>query len=179
MNMSDAAIPQLDEMRMGVDYVFKVTLRGYSVALRPLSVDELLLVGRRVNETLNDMPEAARARISQETMYAKTILQEASTDFGKANPRLTAGILGKCTEAELSFLLKEYVAGCDACDPRLESMTRAKLDALVDQVKKNVSEAKGSADPHYLRSQLIELSFMDTVNLCMELLRQAESPTAS
>jgi hypothetical protein len=51
------SIPQLDAMRMGVDYRFVVKARGFAMDARPLSVDETTDVTAETLAELSKVPD--------------------------------------------------------------------------------------------------------------------------
>lgn len=174
--MLDRDIPQIEQMRMGVQYRFPVKLRGFTIHLRPLSTDEAGKVFCAVQDRLEQLPkESHRTQAMQQFFFSRETLQRASTsDPDKNDPQLTDLILGRFTTEELAYLLKEYNAGCDGCNPMLENMTEQDIKKLVDEVKKNLD---GVAPLKDLQSRLIELSFLELVNLSMALLQATNATT--
>lgn len=157
------SLPELDAMRQGVTYQFKVTCRGFSVSLRPLSMNEILKVMAETQEFLNTMSETARNRLNENVIYAKKTLMFASTsDVGKSDMKLTGKMFDLMTDREVQFLYGEYCAGCDRVDPALEKLKPEIINELAENIKKNPSTATA-------------LSFLELVSVCQKLAR-TESP---
>lgn len=150
-------IPQLDQMRMGTAYRDDVRIRGFSVSLRPLTSLEMMESTNSVADELTRMPEAARNRIVEHSLFVKKILITASTtDAGTNDPHLTEYLLDRMTPEEQEFMFKQYVAMTDRCNPSLEEMKKEDLDELVLNLKKNPQSA-------------IECSFLQLANAVRRL----------
>lgn len=150
----------LEQMRMGTDYRFPVVVRNFRVLLRPLTVIET------TNILSDTQAETSRGKTQNEVIWQvifsiKTLTKASTTSPDSGDPQLTEYTLQSFTPDELSYLFKEYVAVCDRVNPSLDQMPAEKLAELVEYAKKNPS-------------QLIELSFLEVVNLCRHLL--ADSP---
>lgn len=156
-------IEQLEQMRMGVDYRFPVQLRAFKVMLRPLSVSEMMECTSNTAQYISQISESQRTRVTEHLYFAKQILVKASTPEVDSNiqPELTDYLLSKMTNEEVQFLYKQYVAITDKCNPILEEMTIEEVKELVDEVKKNPSA-------------LIDLSFLDLVNIVRSLLTNVD-----
>lgn len=160
-------IPQLEAMRHGVDYRQRVSIRGFEIYVRPLSIMETNQVAATVQEKLSMLPESARHRLTEHTLLAKETLINASTsDVGANDARITDHILDRMTNAEIHYLYKQYVAAMDRVDPSLEQMSPEDLRALVDELKKNPKADLGSV--------LIELSFSQLVSLAHYFLTKSD-----
>lgn len=160
-------IPQIDAMRMGVDYRFAVTMRGFTILLRPLSMQESIEVTSKVAERIMMVPETMRHRLTEHTFLASETLVLASTsDVGAGDPKITELICQRMTPDELQAMFREYVAGCDRCNPALEKMTDADLRKLAEDLKKS--------PPSELPSQLIALSLLQLSNLVASLLPKGD-----
>jgi hypothetical protein len=151
----------LEQMRMGTEARFLVKLRGYAIALRPLSVSETNAVICEVAEEMMMMPEKARNRMIENTLFAKKTLARASGDEDGNGQRLTDLQLSRMTPSELEYLMKEYIACCDRVSPSLEQMDEAELRDLVTRLKKS-------------HLTVIDCSFVQLANICRFLL--TESP---
>lgn len=152
-------IPQIDAMRMGVDYKFKVRLRGFEIFLRPLTSSENVQITSNVLKHMEGLPASARNPHTEADAHARETIKLASTtDVGKYDPQVTDPMLDRMTSDEIRFLLKEYVAVCDKVNPCLEKMKEEELKALVEDLKKNPSH-------------LTELSFWETENVCRALIQ--------
>lgn len=150
-------LPSLDSMRMGVEYRFKVEMRGFAITLRPISMMETVTATQETAEYLEGLPVIARNRIAENVVYAKKVLMVASTSAPGVNDyKITGHIIDRMTPDEVSFLFKEYVSGCDKVNPGLEDLPADVVERLADQVKKTPSQA-------------IELSFLELVNVCRKL----------
>lgn len=154
----------LELMRLGVDARFTVKLRGFAIPLRPLSVAETNQVVCEVAAEISTVPDHARNRLIENTIYAKKTLIRASGDDMGNGQKLTDLVLSRMMPSELEFLLKEYIAGCDRVSPSLETLPEDELRAMVAKVKKTPST-------------VIDLSFYQLANVCRFLL--SESPTAN
>jgi hypothetical protein len=131
-------IPQLDQMRLGVDYRFIIKLRGFALDVRPLTVDETVSMTAEVICELQKLPDHQQNSQYEATLIAKKTLCMASTSApGKNDPKMTEYILGRNTPEELQFLYNQWVDGTKRCSPAIENMAKAEVDALVADVKKN------------------------------------------
>lgn len=169
MAIRTADIPQLNEMRLGVDYFFTVTLRRFKLRVRPLSISENVQVVGNVSETLARVPENLRSRLTENSLIAKETLKLASTsDVGANDAQITDLVMDHMTPDELQVLFKQYVAHCDRVNPELEKMDPADLDALIDALKKS------APDPEVLALRLTELSVSQLHNLALSLLTRGD-----
>lgn len=157
-------IEQIEQMRMGIDFKFPVSVRSFSINLRPLSLSEQAQVTADVMAQLKLLPEEQRTRIKEHQLHVNhTIVLASTTDFGTNDPKISHYILERCTDRELQAIWQEYCAICDRVDPALEKMDKDKINVLVDELKKN---------PHYVS----ECSFLELVNICRHLIIE-DSPT--
>lgn len=162
-------MPQLAAMREGIDFRFPIKLRGFEIHVRPLSIDETMLVYSEVAEALASVPEKMRNRlVEQATLAKKTLVMASTSDVDEKDARITELVLGRFTPDELSHLFKEYTACLERVNPSLDRMAKADLDALVDLVKKNATS------PDALASTLTELSFLQLANLTLLLLTKSD-----
>lgn len=151
-------IPQVEAMRQGIDYRFTITLRGFSVSVRPLTSKELVQVAGNLMNYLSGLPQQHRTALAEADAHARETLKLASTsDVGRFDPQITDPMLDRMTSDEIRFLLKEYVAVCDRVNPCLEKMSDEEVKLLVEAVKKNPS-------------QLTELSSWAMENVCRVLI---------
>lgn len=152
-------IPQIDAMREGIDYHLEISLRGFAMTVRPLTIMETMQIASIVQEKLSGVPEHARNRLTENIILAKETLKISSTsDVGKNDYRLTDLMMDKMTPDELQSLFKQYVFACDRVNPILEKMPREQIDQLVAEVKKNPSA-------------VTELSITELVNCFLSLIR--------
>lgn len=156
-------IDQIDAMRMGVDYRFRIVCRGFSMSARPLSIGESVEVGTKVSQRLNEMTEFEKNRLNEHSLLAyETLVLASTSDYGTNDPKISEYILKRLTPDELSFLFKQYVAECDKVNPCLEMMDAKDIRPLVEALKKSPKED--------LASQLIGLSFTQQVSTLFHLL---------
>lgn len=149
---------QVELMRAGVNYRFPVRVRGFSVSLRPLSIQETLDVTSQVAQHIASVPPSARNAMTEHVLFAQKTLERASTtDVDVNDPTLPEMVLSRLTPAELDLLFKEWVAGSDRCNPALEALPDEEVRALVEHVKKKPSD-------------LIELSFLQLASVCRSIL---------
>lgn len=153
------SIPELDAMRMGVDYRSNLKIRGLTIPVRPLACIEFVLIANDVATEMEDMPERQRTPFVEHLLVAKKSLQRASTPDpdSKVAPKLTDLVLDRMTAEEVEFAYKQYVAATERANPALEEMKAEEIQELAERVKKSPSE-------------LIELSFLQLVNLSRHLL---------
>lgn len=161
--------PELDKMRMGVDYHFMVSLRGFNVTLRPLSNSEMLESFTAVQTYLSKVPPEHRTQLIHDNALALEILERASTPFGEKSPRLSKAVMDKMTTNEVLYLYGEYNTITDKVNPKLEDLPIESVVKAVDMLKKSPTSD--------LTQQLTELSFMQLVNLVKYLLTNEGSPT--
>lgn len=151
-------IPQLDAMRMGIDYRFVISVRQFTLPVRPLTIGEKLQVATSVMAEMAKMPPAARNAVMEHTLTAKETLKKASTsDVGKSDESISDYILDRMTSDELLALFSQYVANEDRVNPRLEMLDKKSVQILVDELKKK--------DQATLGLQLIELSLSELTSL--------------
>lgn len=165
MNHATASdrIDQIDAMRMGVEYRFRIVCRGFSMLARPLSIGESVDVGTKVSERLAQMSEFEKNRLNEHSLLAyETLILASTSDFGTNDPKISEYILRRITPDELNFLFKQYVAECEKVNPCLELMKGDEIRDLVDSLKKN--------PPEDLASRLTGLSFIQVLSLCHSLL---------
>lgn len=158
--MSD--FPQIDAMRMGVDYRFPVRIRQFTVMLRPLSVIESTEVAQQVADRFSQLPPSRQTALTEAVLLAQETLSLASTRGpGTKDPQLNELMLGNMTNDELQFLHNQYVNGCDRVNPALETITAERIEELVEEVKKK---------PDQSGSLLIALSSQQLVQIVQHFL---------
>lgn len=151
-------IPQLEAMRLGVFYRQPISIRGFSLSVRPLTHMEMVGCTQNVAEKISRMPMAFQNAVAEHSMLCKEILVLASTsDVGANDPMITEYILDRMTNEELEFLFKQYVSICDKCNPALDSLPKEELERLVAEVKKKPDQAT-------------QLSFTQLVSIVRSLL---------
>lgn len=151
--------PQIEDLRAGVDYRFKVTLRKFSIWLRPLSIYEINMVAATVSERMEQMSTHQRQQLTEHTLVASETLKIASTsDVGATDYRITDAIIERMTAEEINALFKEYVAITDKCNPVLELMPPAVLNSMIEDLKKNPS-------------LVTERSFLELASICRTLIQ--------
>lgn len=158
------SIDQIDAMRMGVDYHFKISCRKFDLICRPLSISENLDVISKVAHRLSQMSEFEKNRLAEHTLYAiETLILSSTTEQGSNDPKITEYILQRVTPSEIDYLFKQYVGHIEKVSPALERLDQAQVTALVEDLKKK-------ATPLDLDSQLTELSYLQLVNVCRFLI---------
>lgn len=159
---------QLSQMRMGVNYQFNVTMRKFTVPLRPLANSEMIAVANSALVRMKGLPESSQNSITENSIIAKETLKLASTEqpFSSEIPKLSDLLLDAMTNEELSFLYGEYVAICDKCNPSFELLPAEEVKALVEVVKKKAL-------------QTTEFSFLQLVSMVNYLMTKEEPPTVS
>ena len=163
--------PHLEILRQGIEYRFPVKCRGLTLHMRPLSVMEEDKVSQAVISELHSLPEQNRTSLKQSALLSiKKLALAQTSDVHSKQPLMYEAELQMMTAGELQFLFKEYVAGCDRVNPRLEQFTKAEIQGWVDTLKKNTQDQE---------TTLIESSFYQLVALCRHLLTTEESPTGS
>jgi hypothetical protein len=159
-------IPEIEAMRMGVNYSFSVRLRDFTCEVRPLANSEITKAYAAVSDALQDVPPHRRNKVTEDTMLAREFLKLASGQFGASHGKITDLVLNNMTNDEIMFVYKEWMAVCDRVNPILEKLPIAKIKELVEEVKKN--------PPSDLDSQLTELSFGHLVSLAHYLLTKSD-----
>lgn len=167
---TDTGLPELEAMRLGVDYRQQLRLRGFSYSVRPLSIAEVTAVTNRVADFMDRLPPASRTAVQEHLFYARETLKTAGTPepFSTVEPRVTDYLLDRMTPEELEHLFSQYVAMTDRVNPSLETMTAEQLKLLESELLKKKAES--------LRSELIELSSSQQLNLLQYLLTRSDSP---
>lgn len=136
---TDLGLQDLDKMRMGIEYKFKVQIRGYNVELRPIEVGEQMEINREVMEWSANTPPALRNAMDENFMLAKKILEKASmTDpERKVIGPIAEFLLQKMTVDEMMFMYRQYLDGVARVNPALEEMTAEQLKEIAEEVKKS------------------------------------------
>lgn len=129
-------LPQLEAMRAGVDYSWRIKCRKQEFTVRPLTAMEIIKIAEEVQDELELLPENRRLGVRASLMSAAKTLEVASTPPGGV-PTLTVAMTSQMTPAEVSHLHDQYVAGCARVNPSLEMLTVEQVKAMVDEVKKN------------------------------------------
>lgn len=159
-------VAEIEAMRMGVDYSFRIALRGFSCNVRPLSNSEFTQAYASVAEYMRLVPEFRRTKLTEDNALAREFLKLATSVFGQPVGALTDPILDRMSNDEIMFLYKEWLAVCDKVNPVLERMSVENIKALVEEVKKN--------PPEDLAFQLTELSFSQMRNILFYLLTNGD-----
>lgn len=166
-----STIPEIEAMRMGVDYSFSVSLRRFTCILRPLANSELLRAYASVHEYVRKIPESRRTKIEEDNALARELLKLASADYGKPFGTVTDTVLDEMTTEEIMFLYSEWQAICDKVNPRLEELPVDVIKEMVEDVKKNT--------PKDLAYQLTGFSFWQMRSILRYLLTKEELPKDS
>lgn len=159
-------IPQIDKMRMGVDYSFRITLRDFSCTVRPLANSEFTKAYAAVANHMRSVPEFSRTKITEDNLLAREFLKMASAEFGVYPGALTDAVLDQMTNDEMMYLYKQWLDVCDKVNPMLETMPEEQLKALVEEVKKS--------PPSDLAFQLTELRFGQIRSILLYLLTKGD-----
>lgn len=165
----NAEYPQIDAMRMGVDYRFPIRVRNFTVLVRPVSMGETVQIYQEVAMYLENLQGVARNSIAEKTSHAKQTLMYASmTDVGTNDPKLTGPIIDRMTPDELIGIFKQYVAGCDRVNPSLERMPPEELAELIAELKKK------QLPPDELALVLTELTLSQLASMANYLLTKGD-----
>ena len=160
-------LDQIDAMRAGVDYKQKITIRNFSMTVRPLTIMETNEIASSVVAELRKLPVEHRNATLEHTLMAKETLKRASTsDVGKGDWQITEPILNAMTVDEVLFMYKQYVMAMDRVNPALEKMSTKEVQELVEDLKKN--------EPQELDLQLTALSFLQLVSLVQYFLTKGD-----
>lgn len=144
MEHKPGEMPDIEAMRLGVDYRFPITCRSFTVYVRPLTHQEMVKAAQEVGAEMARMPKSAQTPITEHSLLSKYILSKATTsDVGKTDYELTEPILDRMTPEELTHLFKQYVGNTDRCNPSLDAMSIEEVKELVEMVKKNPQQAIG------------------------------------
>lgn len=167
----DRDLQDLELMRSGIDYIFPIKIRSWSIDCRPLSNMETIQVATTVSKLFLELSDVEKMRISENTLFAKeTLIRAAKKTPDDKDSRVTHAILDRMTNEELHFAFAQYVAITDKVNPALERMPQEEITDLVEKLKKNSRDRLDSA--------LIDCSFLELVNVCRSLI-QVESRPAS
>lgn len=168
--MSNNEYPNLALIREGIKFRFPIQIGRLTLEMRPLSTFEEEMIEREVATELSKLPEQERTGItSSGKLSIKKLYRAQTSDIHAKDAKMNELELAACTPAELQFIFKEYLAGCDKVNPRLESYKSSEVTKWVEALKKS-SQAE---------TTLIESSFYQLVALCLHLLTVQESPTDS
>lgn len=152
-------LPEIDAMRMGVDYRHNIKVRNFTLQVRPITMVEDMEIAAEVQRLLAKQPKEYRNSKTENAFIARETLKRASClDPTKYLPGVADPVLDAMTNDEMIFLFKEYVSVTDKCNPCLELLDGDELNLLVEAVKKN-----SQADD--LVSQLTDLSFLQLASL--------------
>src|SRR5690348_14237296 len=98
-------LPELEALRLGVDYKMTIQCRGYSIVLRPLSFDESNQIISDIHASLQRLPDYARTETAFRAAHAKETLKLASTsDVGVYDPQIHETLLKRLTTEEIMWL---------------------------------------------------------------------------
>lgn len=143
---------QLAAMRAGTDYLIPVSIREFSIKLRPLTITESNEVASEVRAQLKAVPDEMQHTLKEHTIKAVETLYLAS------DRKLHKKLLGAMTNDELMNLFKQYSGICDKVNPMLEEMSAEQMKELITHLKKNGSSQE-------VRLALTELSYSELVSL--------------
>jgi len=147
----------LDKMREGVGFKFQIRLRGATVTMRPLSVQEQVNIISEVADEIQSRPKLANNSFAGSVIMAIKTLSIASQSAPHAQDmQLPVGLLEQLHSDELMHLFKSYNAECDKICPMLEDLSEERLDQLISLAKKNPTV-------------WIDCSFVELVGACRRL----------
>lgn len=158
-------IEQISAMRMGTEYRGNISVRGFALTVRPLSIGESVAIAAKVVEEVQKLPVNFRNQLTEHFILARETLVLASTsDVGSNDPKLTNMIVERMTNDEVHSLFKQYTALCDRVNPALETLSEEDVKGLVEQLKKNKEEPD-------LVYQLTELSISQLSSMVLHFLK--------
>lgn len=147
-------IAQLDRMRAGTEYKFRLRVRDLDVRGRPLTMAEHMAIYDNVAAQLKRLPPQQQTAAREAELLASAILEKATTSApDTTDPELTAYIIGYMTPDELQFLYKQWLDESARVSPAIEDIPEKELFEMVDHVKKNGDSALTALS----RSQLCAL----------------------
>ncbi len=155
-------LPQIEQMRMGVDYSFPVRLRHFECAMRPLSNSETVACYAAVGEHMSKLPVSHRTKLTEDNWLAREFIKKASSPYGDFAPKISDPMMDQMSNDEIMFIYREWMRICERCNPSMETLPTEKMKELVEYVKKN--------PPADLMYQLTELSTLELRNLAFYLL---------
>ena len=161
--------PNLALIREGINFRFDVTIGKLTLTMRPLSTFEEEKLEMEIKEEMKSSPDDGGIKRSA-LLSVKKLCRAQTSHPNMKDWKMSEMELSNCTPAELQFIFKEYLAGCDKVNPRLESYSKAEVVKWVDVLKKNTQN---------METTLIESSFYQLVALSLHLLTASESPTDS
>lgn len=129
----------LRQIRQGVKETHEITIRGLSIPVRVLSMDEL----QEIRATAKQ--ECAKIRgdqLDQDLICEKLTLSKASTVPKNGTPLLAAPLLSELSADEINFLYNELMVVFDRVNPALDVMTEAELRAIKEEIKKKTITPK-------------------------------------
>lgn len=163
--------PNLELIRQGIQYRFKIKTRGLELNCRPLSVFEEDQIAQEVLEEMEALPQHRRTSLRESIAMAVKKLEKAQTsDIGLSDAKVYAKELERMTPGEIDHLFKQYNACCDKVNPVIERMNPDDVEKGIAVLKKNSTEAE---------KILTESSFFQLVSICLHLLPLVESPSDS
>jgi hypothetical protein len=128
-----SADDMLKKLRAGVKEISEINIRGLSFVVRIISINEMLDIrakAKSIASTRNGDITLENALVQQLTLIA------AST-INKGAPGLPESFLSKVSLSELTLIYEEYLKFYDDCNPSLERIGQAQMEALIEAIKKN------------------------------------------
>jgi hypothetical protein len=160
--------PNLSLIREGINFRFTVRLGKLELLMRPLSTFEEDAINQEVIDAMKRLPVENQTSLKQSALTSVKRLAKAQTsDVTAKDGKMNEMELSNCTPAELQFLAKEYNAGCEKVNPRLQQFSKEEVIHWVESLKKNTQNQE---------TTLIESSFYQLVALCTHLLTASELP---
>lgn len=158
--------PNLELIRAGINYRFKIKTRNLTMEVRPLSIFEEDLIAQEVADEMEALPAHRKTSLRESIALAVRKLERAqTTDVNVMDAKVFAAELQRMTPGEIDHLFKQYIAGCDKVNPVIEKMKIEDIELVLAHLKKNSAEVERT---------LIESSFFQLVNILGHLLTQGD-----
>jgi hypothetical protein len=124
----------LAKLRLGVQEVYEVHMRGATFPVRILSCVEVNKIRQEANR-MNLLRKGDETDTNVEIQ--KMTLRLATTVPKGSAPYLSEAILDALTVDELTYLFNEFIGVMEKVNPTIESISGEEFKAIVDALKKN------------------------------------------
>jgi hypothetical protein len=125
----------LKKMREGVKEVHNISLRGFNIPVRVLSLAEMNLIRKdAISQALANKGDGTDVNV----ITQQTVLKMASTIDSSGGPLLSDKVLERMTTDELNYLYNEYVRVSESVNPSVEHISHDAFRELVNALKKNM-----------------------------------------
>lgn len=153
----------LTALRMGTDYSFTIKVRSLVLKVRPLSIAEHVRIVNEIQAEMSTKPKNEQNGLTESSIMAMKVLELATTPEpgSKIAPAISAYLMSKMTNDEISALYNAYNSGCERLNPGIEDLTKDQLDTLVEAAKKNGSEVLAELQPRHLVNIIHRLLTLD------------------